>query len=909
MANLRDLNAAGQSVWYDYIRRAFLESGELQALVDEGVTGITSNPSIFEKAIAGSADYDDDLPSLVAEGLSPMAIYESLAIVDIQSAADILRPVYDETGGDDGYVSLEVSPDLAHETGQTISEARRLWSAVDRPNLMIKVPATPAGIPAIQQLISEGINVNVTLMFSLDHYNAVAEAYISGLEKLAENGGDVSQVASVASFFISRVESAVDKALSTIGNTTLQGKIAVANGKIAYAQFQETFSSDRWQALAEKGARPQRVLWASTSTKNPAYPDTLYVDALIGPQTVNTVPPKTLNAFRDHGTVAQTLTADVDTARQHLADLAKLGIDLNAITEELQAVGVEKFAKSFDSLMDSVTAKRNKIQTDWTCLSTILGEHQAVVDSALQEMKADNIMHRIWQHDHTVWKDDPTEITNRLGWLHAPTNFANHVDDINEFVAGVKADGLTDVLLLGMGGSSLAPEVFANVFGGEGLNLAILDSTDAGAVLAQAERLDPAKTLFIVATKSGGTVETLSFFKYFYNWTADALGSEAVGSHFVAITDPGSKLEKLAKQYDFRHTFVNDPNMGGRYSVLSYFGLVPAGLVGVDVALLLDRAFSMACNGEGCNCPVDGDNNGARLGAIMGELAKAGRDKITFVASPELANFGDWVEQLVAESTGKEGVGILPIVGEPLGDPSVYGNDRLFVYLQLAGDDSYSAALAELSMAGHPVARLHLQDLYDLGEQFFLWELATAVAGYRLSIQPFDQPNVESAKISARKMVSAYHETGRIPESESAELSGDVLGAFVGGGRPGDYIAIHAYLQSTEETTEALQTLRLRLRDQTKLATTLGYGPRFLHSTGQLHKGDSNNGLFIQFTSDPVQDAAIPDEAGQADSAMSFGVLKMAQALGDGQALRDAGRRMIRFHISGDVIEELERLR
>lgn len=908
MAKLRELNEAGQSVWYDYIRRAFVESGELQALVDEGVMGVTSNPSIFEKAIGGSADYDTALPSLVAEGLSPMAIYETLAIADIQAAADILRPVYEATGRDDGYVSLEVSPDLAHETEQTISEARRLWGAVARPNLMIKVPATPAGIPAIQQLISEGINVNVTLMFSLAHYEAVAEAYISGLEQFAKSGGDVSQVASVASFFISRVESAVDKALAEVGNTALQGKIAVANGKMAYARFQAVFDGERWEGLSGRGARPQRVLWASTSTKNPAYPDTLYVDALIGPQTVNTVPPKTLNAFRDHGTVAQTLMADVDEARQHIATLTDLGIDLNAITEELQKVGVEKFAQSFQSLMASVTAKRDKIQTDWSCLSATLGDYQAVVETALQEMKADNIMGRIWQHDPTVWKPEPTEITNRLGWLHTPSTFASHVAGINAFVAGVRADGLTDVLLLGMGGSSLAPEVLFNVFGGDGLRLAVLDSTDPGAVLTQAERLDPATTLFVVATKSGGTVETLSFFKYFYNWTVAALGVEAAGAHFVAITDPGSKLVALAERYDFRQTFINDPNIGGRYSVLSYFGLVPAGLVGADVALLLDRAFSMACNGEGCNCPVTGDNNGARLGAIMGELAKAGRDKITFVTSPELANFGDWVEQLIAESTGKEGLGILPIVDEPLGDPATYGADRLFVYLQLAGDDTHNEALAVLSSAGHPVVRLHLQDVYDVGEQFFLWELATAVAGYRLGIQPFDQPNVEEAKISARKMVAAYHETGRIPESEVAELSGEVLAGFVAGFRPGDYIAIQAYLQPTAETTTALQTLRLRLREQTQLATTLGYGPRFLHSTGQLHKGDGNNGLFIQFTSEPAQDVSIPDAAGEADSAMSFGVLKMAQALGDGQALREAGRRFIHFHLPGDVAGKIAQL-
>ena len=918
MTKLHELADLGQAIWLDYIRRSFITSGDLQALVDEGLRGITSNPTIFEKAIAGSTDYDEDLRQLVGEGKTVQEIYEALALDDIQRAADLLRPIYEQTDGADGYVSLEVDPNLADDTEGTVAEAQRLFAALDRPNVMIKVPATPAGVPAIETLIGEGINVNVTLIFSLAQYEAVAEAYIAGLEKLAAAGRRVARVASVASFFISRVDVAVDRTLEEMGETALQGKIAVANSKVAYARFREIFSGARWERLAAQSARVQRVLWASTSTKNPLYPDTLYLDGLIGPHTVNTVPPATLTAFRDHGTVAPTLPAGLDEARAQLTRLADLGVDLNDITQKLQHDGVAKFAQSFESLTVTITEKRERLLAGWQHQTASLGSYQTVVDASLAEMRENRVMARIWTHDHTVWKPEPTEITNRLGWLHIAAVMLENAARLEEFVEEVRAAGYTHALLLGMGGSSLAPEVFRKTFGvAEGyLDLAVLDSTDPGAVLAHAERLDPARTLFIVATKSGGTVETLSFFKFFYNWVADAVGVEQAGEHFVAITDPGTKLVDLAERYGFRATFLNDPNIGGRYSALSYFGLVPAALAGVDVPLLLDRALGATCGSEAC-VSVE-DNRGARLGAILGELAKARRDKATFATSPAIASFGDWVEQLIAESTGKEGKGIVPVVGEPLGPPEVYADDRLFVHLRLEGDGTHDAALAALEAAGHPVVRLNLHDPYDLGGQFFLWEIGTAVAGHRLSINPFDQPNVEAAKVLARRMVAEYTEKGTLPSGKSTPLTAEALNTFLAQAQPGDpatgsrrsYIALQAYVQPTPETDAALAVLRTRLRDRLHLATTAGYGPHFLHSTGQLHKGDAGNGLFIQFTADAPRDAPVPEKAGAPGSSISFGVLKMAQALGDWQALLDAGRRVIRFHLgrAEDVVGGLRRL-
>ncbi len=536
-----------------------------------------------------------------------------------------------------------------------------------------------------------------------------------------------------------------------------------------------------------------------------------------------------------------------------------------------------------------------------------LGTYQSAVDAALKEMQSDDIIKRIWEIDHTVWQDDPTEISNRLGWLTSVGFVRDNMEKINALVKAVQDDGYTHALLLGMGGSSLAPEVFRLTYGvaDKHLDLAVLDSTDPGAVLAYADKLDPAKTLYIVATKSGGTAETLSFFKFFYNQALDKVGEDEVGQHFVAITDPGSKLVKLAKDYKFRETFENDPNIGGRYSALSFFGTIPAALGGVDLDQLLKSAEAAMKDAKA----APDKNDAAQLGAAMGELAKADRDKLTLVLSPEIASFGDWVEQLIAESTGKSGTGILPVVGEPLGAPSVYNNDRVFAYIRL--DDTYDDPMAALAKAGHPVVQIDLQDKYDLGGQFFLWEMATAVAGYRMNIQPFDQPNVESAKVAANQMIAEFQEKGKLPELNPAFSNKDVtvygnveadsasaaLEAFMQNAQAkGTYVSLHAYVQPTDATSEALANLQKHLRDTYKTAVTVGYGPRFLHSTGQLHKGDSGKGLFIQFTADVPKDAGIPDEAGKQASGMSFGTLKLAQSLGDRQALLDNHRRVLRFH-------------
>jgi len=665
----------------------------------------------------------------------------------------------------------------------------------------------------------------------------------------------------------------------------------------------------------------QRLLWGSTGTKNPRYPDTLYVDELIGPDTVNTLPPATLEAFLDHGKVAPTLRRGVREASQVFERIEKLGIRLGGVTEELQREGVLAFETSFDALMASIRSKRDEIRAGWKPESTEAGSLREQMEEALAGIRKDRIMDRIWAKDHTVWKPGPGEIANRLGWLTSASDMAERLDEIEAFAKGVRSAGFTQVLLLGMGGSSLAPEVFAKTFGSEPgwPTLAVLDSTDPATVLRLATQLDPERTLFIVSSKSGTTVEIHSFFKFFYGWACERLGREKAGGHFAAITDPGSKLEGLAREFGFRQVFLNDPDIGGRFSALSFFGLVPAALIGFDVRKLLERAMTMAANCDAANCPVTGDNHGARLGAYLGRLAQLGRDKLTVITSPSIQHFGDWVEQLIAESTGKEGKGILPVLREAPGKPDVYGSDRLFVGLEAAGEPLRETFIRSLEDAGHPVEIFRLHDPYDLGGQFFLWMMATAVAGSFMGINPFDQPDVEAAKVNAREAVKAYMASGKLPEEKPAlsfggvDVYGSVKGpdtvsaleSFLEDTAPGSYIAVMAYVNATDETDILLQVFRTRLRDRYRVPVTVGYGPRFLHSTGQLHKGDGGRGFFIQITADDVEDIPIPDEPGGATSSITFGTLKAAQAMGDRQALAARGRRVLRLHLGPDIVGRL----
>jgi len=940
MNPVKELEKHGQAVWLDFLARGFIAKGDLKRLIEtDGVKGVTSNPSIFEKAIGSSDEYDAPIGKALKRGDRPVAdLFEAVAVEDIQNAADVLRPVYDRLKGGDGYVSLEVSPYLAMDTSGTVAEARRLWKDVDRKNLMVKVPATPEGLPAIETLIGDGISINITLLFSRAVYLQVAEAYIAGLEKYVAGGGDPAHVASVASFFVSRIDSVVDKQLDDkIARANdpsekerlaaLKGKVAIANAKVAYQDYKRLFSGPRWDKLAAKGAKPQRMLWASTGTKNKDYSDVLYVEELIGPDTINTVPPATLDAFRDHGKPRDSLEENVDEARRVLEELERSGISLDAITEELVKDGVKLFADAADKLYGAVAHKRATVLApalDRQELSLGDGLGKAVAKST-EEWRASAKIRRLWQRDKSVWTGADED--KWLGWLDSPAKA--DIADYEDYAGRVKGQKFSDAVVLGMGGSSLGPEVLAETFGKKpGFpKLHVLDSTDPAEVRAMEAKIDIANTVFIVSSKSGGTTEPNAMKDYFHQKVAKAVGAKVkTGHRFIAVTDPGSSLEKAAKKLSYARIFHGEPSIGGRYSVLSPFGLVPAATAGIDVKTFVKHALSMA---RSCGPDVPpSENPGVQLGLAMGLAGLEGRDKVTILASKMIADFGAWAEQLIAESTGKEGKGLIPIEGEPLGEPSVYGNDRFFIDIRIEGeaDAAHDSKLAAIEAAGHPVVRIVMKSIDHLGQEFFRFELATAVAGSILGINPFDQPDVEAAKIKTRELTAAFEKTGALPEEQpvistdeadlytdeanatalrAAGANGDLtswLKAHLSRSGHGDYVALLGYIARDKATIDALQTMRLEVREKRHVATCAEFGPRFLHSTGQAYKGGPDSGVFLQITADDAKDLEVPGQKA------SFGVIKAAQARGDFDVLTERGRRALRVHLKGGLKKGLAAL-
>jgi transaldolase/glucose-6-phosphate isomerase len=933
MNPLQQLYSKGQSFWLDYISRSLLTKGELKKLIDQdGLRGMTSNPTIFEKAISAGSDYDAELKKEAKKGKNPYEIFEELAISDIRRATDAFKGVYKESKSTDGYVSLEVSPTLANDTQSTLSEAKRLFKKVGRANLMIKIPGTPAGIPAIEEALAAGVNVNITLLFSVENYKQVVEAYLKALERRVKRGLPVKNISSVASFFVSRVDSSVDKKLDEMiahGGPNadeakkLLHKAAVANAKVAYAYFEEAFQSDRFKKLQAKGAQVQRLLWASTGTKDKRLSDVFYIDELIGPQTVNTMPPATIDAFRDHGNLESKLLGGLWQAREDLAALNRLGIDLGLITKALQDQGVQLFEESFNQLLQGVGAKRELLLGHYNTQMTFsLGSYQTSVDATLKKIAAEKWTEKIWKKDAALWKTDDAHqkiIKNSLGWLTVMRTVQSRLNTVNSIVADVRKAKFTHALILGMGGSSLCPEVLRLTFGKKAgyPDLAILDSTEPASVLERAARSKPEKTLYVVASKSGSTTEPNAFLAYFFDQVRKKKGDKA-GENFIAITDPGTMMEALAKEKKFRHIVLNPSDIGGRYSALSFFGMLPAALMGIDVKKLLERAVQMA---DACSAfmPIE-KNPGVRLGAAMGSLAKAGRNKVTFFLSKDVASFATWVEQLIAESTGKEGVGILPIESEPIQQPTAYGDDRVFVWIRTnaSKDTAFAKKWTALKKAGLPVIEIVLKDKFDITAEFFRWEIATAVAGAVLGIDPFDQPNVQEAKDATKVLLSDFKARGAFP-SETPWYKDDSLEVYTSNGHehvtslvdvireviaeihPRDYVAFLAYIERNEKNNALLQIVREEILKAKKVATTVGFGPRFLHSTGQLHKGGDNSGVFVSITADDKNDAPIPGEP------FKFSVLKEAQARGDWQALKNKNRRAvhIHFHNTADGFKKL----
>jgi transaldolase/glucose-6-phosphate isomerase len=671
------------------------------------------------------------------------------------------------------------------------------------------------------------------------------------------------------------------------------------------------------------------VLWASTSTKNANYRDVVYVEEMIGLDTVNTIPPATLEAFRDHGKPRLSLTEDLDGARKTMADLAAVGIVMKQVTDKLTIDGVKLFADAFDALLAAVEKNTKRAVTPQVSQqsASLPADLDAAVKKNLNEWRASGKVRRLWQKDASLWTGD--DEAKWLGWLDITDEQIASAAKLQEIAADVKNGGFRDILLLGMGGSSLCPEVLALTFGQTpGFpQLHVLDSTDPAQIKSFEAKIDLAKTLFIVSSKSGSTLEPNIYKQYFFERVKQTVGADQAGSRFIAITDPGSKMQQVAEADHFRHVFFGLPSIGGRYSALSNFGMVPAAAMGLDTTKFLARTKEMvdACQ---ASTPVE-QNPGVMLGLILGTAATMGRDKITLITSPGISDLGAWLEQLIAESTGKAGKGIIPVDREELGPPDVYGNDRIFAYVRLesAPDAAQDAKVAALEQAGQPVVRIAMTDIYDLGLEFFRWQIATAVAGSVIGINAFNQPDVEASKIETRKLTSEYEKNGSLPAEKPvleeagiklftdaknaaalAQAAGsdhslkNYLRAHMARLGAGDYFAVLAYVQMNAEHEALLQNLRHAVRDCKRVATCLGFGPRFLHSTGQAYKGGPNSGVFLQITCDEAQDFPVPGQR------YSFGVVKAAQARGDFAVLAERNRRALRVHLGSDVKAGLSKL-
>ena len=836
-----ELYKAGQGPWLDTISRKLLRSGMLQAYIEEsGLLGVTSNPSIFQQAISQGEGYEQDIQKLLKRGASTVEIYDALTVSDIREACDLFLPVFKKTGGEHGFVSLEVLPNLAFNEEATVEEARRLFRLVNRPNVMIKVPATDQGVAAVRRLIGEGINVNVTLIFSQKNYKDVAGAYLDGLEIFAKKSGDLSKVHSVASVFVSRIDTDIDKQLdaklATEGDAAkrmllndLKGKAAIANSKKVYQAFKDLFGSSRFQALKSQGACVQKPLWASTSCKNAAYSDLIYVETLVGKNTVNTLPQNTWEAVLAHGEIRPgSVEENIPEADAAIAGLKSLGIDIHAVCERLQKDGVKSFVNSFESLMTTLEKKRDSQMASPVKVNCSLPAslEKNAADTFAQLAKKD--IHARWlAKDPTLWSNDAAHqkvILNRLGWVDNCEKITGKLYEIDQLQGKLFKGKVRDIVLLGMGGSSLAAEVLSlilkkpahKVTGAlQGIRFHLLDTTDPASILKVEKIVRYPSTMFLVGSKSGSTIETRSQYQYFFDRVKKFYKNDEnkAAERFVIITDHGSPLETLGRSKTFGGLFLNPQDIGGRYSALSFFGLVPAALLGIDVRQVLDDAQRFL---EAMRATKDiSKNEGIALGILLGALALKGKDKLTFWTSPELASFADWAEQLIAESTGKDGKGITPVANEMPLSLDRYGSDRVFVMLRLKGQNEklWAARIKGLKAKGFPVLDFVWSDGSNVGGEFLRWEVATSFASVVLKVNPFDEPNVtESKNITSRlledvKKKKALPKPGKLLVAKGASLTpGDkkILGAFFSQLPKNGFVSLLAYVDRSSVTKKSL---------------------------------------------------------------------------------------------------------
>ena len=927
-----ELYKAGQGPWLDTISRKLLRSGTLKAYIEEsGLLGVTSNPSIFQQAISQGEGYEQDIQKLLKRGASTVEIYDALTIADIREACDLFLAVFHKTCGEHGFVSLEVLPSLAFNEGATVEEARRLFRLVNRPNVMIKVPATEQGVRAVRCLIGEGINVNVTLIFSQKNYKDVANAYLDGLEAFRKTGGDLSRVHSVASVFVSRIDTDIDKQLDAklatekdaarrMLLTDLKGRAAIANSKMIYRAFKEIFHSARFRALKDQGAYVQKPLWASTSCKNSSYSDLIYVETLVGKDTVNTLPQNTWEALLAHGEIRPgSVEENIADAEAAISGLKSLGIDIHAVCDRLQKDGVKSFVNSFESLMATLEKKRDFKMASPVKVNVSLPDNleKNVKDTIAQLAKKD--VHSRWlAKDPTLWTNDALHqkvILNRLGWVDNCEKITGKLYEIDALQEKLFKAKVRDIVLLGMGGSSLAAEVLSlilkkpahQVKGAlKGIRFHLLDTTDPASILKVEKIVSYPTTIFLVGSKSGSTIETRSQYQYFFDRVKKFYKNDEnkAAERFVIVTDHGSPLETLGRSKTFGGLFLNPQDIGGRYSALSFFGLVPAALLGINVRPVLADAGRFL---DGMRSTKDiSKNEGISLGILLGALALKGKDKLTFWTSPELSSFSDWSEQLIAESTGKDGKGITPVAGEMPLSLDRYGSDRVFVMLRLKGENEklWATRIQGLKAKGFPVLDFVWSDGTNVGGEFLRWEVATSFASVVLKVNPFDEPNVtESKNITSRlledvKKKKSLPKPGKLLVAKNATLSsGDkkTLAAFFGKLPKNGFVSLLAYVDRSPATRKVLQGLQKSMASALKVPVLSGFGPRYLHSIGQLYKGGPKLGVFIEFFVKDGKDVKIPGEV------YGFSQLKRAQAMGDYEAISSKGLSILAVDLGSSV--------
>jgi len=937
-----ELYKAGQGPWLDTISRKLLQSGTLKSYIEkDGLLGVTSNPSIFQQAIGQGEGYEQDIKKLAMKGASTLEIYDALTVADIRQTCDLFLPVFEKTNGEHGFVSLEVLPCLAFSEEATVAEAKRLFQAVNKPNVMIKVPATPEGIRAVERLIGEGINVNVTLIFSQQNYRDVAKAYLAGLQAYARKGGDFRKVHSVASVFVSRIDTDIDKQLDAkIAAEThsekkavleaLKGKAAVANSKMIYQEFKKLFSSPEFRAMKSRGAYIQKALWGSTSTKNPAYPDLMYVETLVGKNTVNTLPQATWQALLDHGQVKpDTVEENIPDAQRVIEQLKEHGIDVHAVCDRLQKEGVNAFVNAFESLMATLEKQRGVFKPAASTVKVSISlpkELQKDIQDTLLKFSKKDVHARWLAKDPTLWSQDPAHqkvILNRLGWVENCEKIIGRIYEVDLLQEKLFKEKIRDVVLLGMGGSSLAAEVMSlilkkpsqKVKGAlKGIRFHLLDTTDPTSILKVEKVIRYPKTVFLVGSKSGSTIETRSQYQYFFDCVKSFYkGDENLAAgRFVIVTDEGSPLADLGRSKPFCGLFLNPGDIGGRYSALSFFGLVPAAILGIDIRKVIADAerFLVAMR----EVRDLSKNEGIYLGLLLGALAVQGKDKLTFWTSPALASFADWAEQLIAESTGKEGEGITPVAHEASLKLDCYGKDRVFAILRLKGENEkqWKARIQALKTQGFAVLDFVWADGSNVGGEFLRWEVATSFASVVLGINPYDEPNVKESKDITGRLLEDIKKKKSLPKpaqlltAKSPKLSPaeeKLLRAFFSKLPANGFVALLAYVDRSSAAQKALQGLQKLMAKELKVPVLSGFGPRYLHSIGQLYKGGPKHGIFIEFFVKDVHDVKIPGEV------YGFSQLKQAQALGDYEALTSKGLPVLSVDLGTNLVSGLAAFR